>query len=244
MDPIAAIAKLLTETVGEAESTKVVESLKAFKVKIEEDADKATKLKITEAINETKVKLETQYLGQLEKNKAEADKKIAEEVSKYEVMLAKRVKTVIEAAIVAHGDRLAKIAEENAAHRGSKLLKEVEALIGENKAPKVAQDTSAIALRAELAQVKEALEQATKKVMEATARKNVAESNLKSIKEELEQTVTVTVTEKEIEPTKAKPAAEEHADSQPTVTESVVEKGHTPAMINMRRLAGIDKKKK
>jgi chromosome segregation ATPase len=237
------IKKLLTETVGADEATKVVESLTKWEAKVKADAEIGIKAKIEEGIKEAKVKLETEYLTKLEEAKTTGDKAIKEEMVKYEKLLAERVKLLLTQAVDAHGDRLAKIAEETAVKRGSKLLEEVtkvtEAARAEIAEQNKVKPEDLAALKKENEALKEEVKAAKKQVLEHKARANVAESEIKSLRESLEGSIEVLV--EDTEPTKAKPAAEENPNSQnrQPVNEDARKPSHTPEMARMRRLAGL-----
>lgn len=237
------IKKLLTETVGADEATKVVESLTAWEAKVKADAATGLKAKIDEGVKEAKVKLETEYLGKLEEAKAAGDKAIKEEMVKYEKLLAERVKLLMTQAVDAHGDRLAKIAEETAVKRGSKLLEEVSKITEAARA-EIAEQTKVkpedlAALKKENEALKEEVKTAKQQVLEHKARANVAESEVSTLRESLEGSIQVVV--EETEPTATKPAAEEHRDSQnkPLVSEGATKPAMSTEMARMRKLAGI-----
>lgn len=243
MDPIEALKKLLSESVGADQTNKIVESLNAYKEKLEG----GVKALVAEGVKAEKIKLEADYLQKLEEAKAEADKSVKAELTVYEKQLAARVKTVLEQAVDAHGDRLARIEEAASAKRGSALLSEVEALVSKAKA-EITEKTQVKPedlkkLQEENKQLKESLEAAKKETIQQKARANVAEGELKTVREALETSIAVTVTETET--TKGKPAAEEHPDTtgKQQVTED--DKGgkpagtFTPEMARMRKLAGL-----
>lgn len=236
------LLKLLTETIGEDEAKKITESLETYKKGLESSVQK----KIAEGIKEKTIVLEADYLQKLETAKEEADKSLKKEVTVYEKQLASRVKSVLEQAIDAHGNRLASIEEAASAKRGSALLQEVEALVSKARAEinekvtvkpedyqKVLADNKAL---------KEALEASKKSVLEHKARANVAESELKNIRESLETNISVTV---ETEDLKGTPAAIEHPDvsGKQQVNESVIKEDqkprYSPEMARMRRMAGL-----
>jgi hypothetical protein len=245
----ADLKKLLTETIGADESTKVVESLEAFYTKTVAEAEASKKGAITEAVKAEKIKLEASYLEKLEEAKEAGDKTIKEELTKYEKLLAERVKGLLVSAIDSHGDRLARIAEQTEAKRGSALLEEVEKLITKGKAeitegakvdPKEVTD-----LKTKVAALEEQIKGEKKKVLEQTARANVAEGTVKELRESLETSLQVTV--EETAPTKGTSANEEHLDSTGKGEKVIAEgeqgtqKGFSPQMERMRRLAGIKK---
>jgi hypothetical protein len=243
----ADLKKLLTETIGADESTKVVESLEAFYTKTLTEAEAGKKAAITEAVKAERIKLEASYLEKLEEAKTVGDKTIKEELTKYEKLLAERVKNLLVAAIDSHGDRLARIAEQTEAKRGSALLEEVEKLITKGKAeisegakadPKEITD-----LKSKVAALEEQIKSEKKKVLEQTARANVAEGTVKELRESLETSLQVTV--EETADTKGKPANEEHKDSTGE-GDKVINEGEnggkpafSPQMLRMRKLAGI-----
>lgn len=250
---IAAIKKLLTETVGADEATKVVESLETFQKNAITEAEKSAKAKIDETVKAEKIKLEAKSLAKLEEAKAAGDKQIKEEIAKYERQLAERVKVLLVQAIDSHGDRLARIAEQTEAKRGSALLEEVEKLIAKGKAEiteatKV--DPKEVAkLKAEVATLKESEAKLKKDALEQKARANVAEQSVKELRESLETSVQVNVDESETERTKTTPAGEDKGDKKTIIKEDGSEEGadkgkgseFSPEMARMRRLAGIKK---
>ena len=239
------ILKSLTESIGADEAAKVVESLKAYRTELEA----GIKAQVAEGVKAVKITLEAEYLGKLEAAKTEGEKQIKEEISKFERLLAARVKLVQEKANDAHGDRLTRIQEGVAAKRGSVLLQEVEALVtkakGEITEATKADPKEITTLKAEVATLKEAVEAGKKAVLEAKARANVAESETKELRESLEASLNVVV--EETEATKTTPAGEEHPDvvgKQQTDGTPVVEGDqgkpvHSAEMVRMRRLAGI-----
>src|ERR1043165_5504130 len=245
---LEAIKTLLTETAGADQAAKVVESLSAFVEKAKKDAvteaEKSLKAKIDEAVKEERVRLETVKLQELEKAKAEADKKITEEVTKYETILAKKVKSVLEAATVRHGEATLALLKESTVAKGSKLLNEVSAIIAEAEK---ADPKEIAALTAQVTKLTEELAAKDKAILEQKARANVAEQTAKTLRESIDTKVTVTVTEG-VEATKGKPAAKEHADSTGAnvVTEGTAAKkpAFSPEMERMRRVAGITGGKK
>src|ERR1043165_661509 len=252
---LEAIKTLLTETAGADQAAKVVESLSAFVEKAKKDAvteaEKSLKAKIDEAVKEERVRLETVKLQELEKAKAEADKKITEEVTKYETILAKKVKSVLEAATVRHGEATLALLKESTVAKGSKLLNEVSAIIAEAKAEidqaEKADPKEIAALTAQVTKLTEELAAKDKAILEQKARANVDEQTAKTLRESIDTKVTVTVTEG-VEATKGKPAAKEHADSTGAnvVTEGTAAKkpAFSPEMERMRRVAGITGGKK
>lgn len=236
------LLKLLTESVGEDEAKKITESLETYKKGLESSVQK----KIAEGVKEQKIVLEADYLQKLETAKTEADKSLKKEVTVYEKQLAARVKAVLEQAVDAHGQRLASIEEAASAKKGSALLQEVEALV--NKARAEINEKATVKpedyqkVLADNKTLKEALEASKKMVFEQKARANVAEGELKSIRESLETEISVTV---ETEELKGKPAAIEHPDvtGKQQVNESVVTENEkprfSPEMARMRRMAGL-----
>jgi hypothetical protein len=242
---IAAIKKMLTETVGADEATKVVESLEKFQKTVTEEAEKGVKAKIDEAVKAEKVKLEMASITKLEEAKAAGNKQIKEEITKYEKQLAERVKALLVQAIDAHGDRLARISEQTEAKRGSALLEEVEKLITKGKAEitegQKTDPKEVATLKAELAAVKESEAAAKKALLEQKARANVAEQSVKELRESLETSIQVSVTE--TEETKTKPAGEEKTAETAPINEGEDGKpaGFSPEMARMRKLAGIKK---
>ena len=128
------IKKLLTEAVGADQATKVTESLEKFQKTVTEEAQAGVKNLVAEGVKAERIKLEADYLGKLESAKEAGDKTIREEVTKYEKQLAERVKHLLIQAIDSHGDRLARIAEQTEAKRGTALLEEVEKIITKGKA--------------------------------------------------------------------------------------------------------------
>lgn len=243
----AEIKKLLTETIGADESTKVVESLEAFYTKTVAEAEAGKKGAITEAVKAEKIKLEASYLEKLEEAKTVGEKTIKEELTKYEKQLAERVKGVLTTAIDSHGDRILRVAEQTEAKRGSALLEEVEKLITKGKAEiteGVKADPKEIeALKAKVTTLEGEVATHKKAVLEQRARANVAESTVKELRESLETSLQVTV--EETADTKGKPANEEHRDSKGA--EQVITEGDqggkstafSPQMQRMRKLAGI-----
>jgi hypothetical protein len=243
---LEAIKKLLTETIGADESTKVVESLEKFQKTVTEEAQAKVAGLVTEQVKAERIKLEATYLAKIEEAQATGEKTIAEEIAKYERLLADRVKARLTEALDSHGDRLARIAEQTEAKRGTALLSEVEALIAKGKSEITegakADPKEVAALKAENASLKESVKAAQKKALEHQARANVAEQTVKDLKESLETSIQVSITEDEQGKTKAKPAAEEHPDAtgKTTITENEGGKQeYSPEMARMRRLAGI-----
>ncbi len=247
--PIPAdLKKLLTETMGADESTKVVESLEQFHTKVLTEAEVTKKAAIVEAVKAEKIKLEASYLEKLEEAKDAGNKTIKEELTKYEKQLAERVKHVLTQGLDTHGDRLARIAEQTEAKRGSALLEEVEKLITKGKA-EISETTKADpkeieTLKAKVVSLEEAVKAEKKKILEQTARANVAEGTVKELRESLETSLQVTV--EETNETKGKPANEEHIDSIPGKAEKLLTEGDTVdkpkfsrEMARMRQLAGI-----
>jgi hypothetical protein len=246
---IAAIKKLLTETVGADEAAKVVESLETFQKQTKADAEKGVKALVEEQVKAEKIRLEAKSLAKLEEAKAAGDKTIKEEIAKYERQLAERVKALLVQAIDSHGDRLARISEQTEAKRGSALLEEVEKLIAKGKseiteATKV--DPKEVAkLKAEVATLKESEAKLKKDALEQKARANVAEQSVKELRESLETSLQVSVTE--TEETKGKPAGEDKGDKKTIIKEDGSEDGadkgkggeFSPEMARMRKLAGI-----
>lgn len=243
--PLAAIKKLLTETVGADESAKIVTSLETFQKTVTEEAKKGSKALIEEAVKAEKIKLEAKSLAKLEEAKAAGDKTIKEEIAKYEKQLAERVKSLLVQAIDSHGDRLARIAEQTEAKRGSALLEEVEKMIAKGKAEiteSAKTDPKEVAkLKAELAAVKESESAAKKALLEQKARANVAEQTVKDLRESLETSIQVSVDEGE--KTATKPAGEEKTEETAPINENEEGKpaGFSPEMARMRKLAGIKK---
>lgn len=243
--PLAAIKKLLTETVGADESAKIVTSLETFQKTVTEEAKKGSKALIEEAVKAEKIKLEAKSLAKLEEAKAAGDKTIKEEIAKYEKQLAERVKSLLVQAIDSHGDRLARIAEQTEAKRGSALLEEVEKMIAKGKAEiteSAKTDPKEVAkLKAELAAVKESEAAAKKALLEQKARANVAEQTVKDLRESLETSIQVSVDEGE--KTATKPAGEEKTEETAPINENEEGKpaGFSPEMARMRKLAGIKK---
>lgn len=242
---LEAIKKLLTETVGADESAKVVESLEKFQKTVTEEAKKGNKALIEEAVKAEKIKLEAKSLAKLEEAKAAGDKTIKEEIAKYEKQLAERVKSLLVQAIDSHGDRLARIAEQTEAKRGSALLEEVEKMIAKGKAEITEgqkTDPKEVAkLKAELAAVKESEAAVKKALLEQKARANVAEQTVKDLRESLETSLQVSVDEGE--QTATKPAGEEKANETSPINENEggTQAGFSPEMARMRKLAGIKK---
>ena len=241
------IKKLLTEAVGADQATKVTESLEKFQTTVTEEAQAGVKNLVAEGVKAERIKLEADYLGKLEAAKEAGDKTIREEVTKYEKQLAERVKHLLIQAIDSHGDRLARIAEQTEAKRGTALLEEVEKIITKGKA-ELAETTKADpkaleAVKGEVKDLKEALAAAKKEVLEHKARANVAEQSSKELQESLEASINVVVEETEV--TKTKPAGEEHQDSKNQ--DEVITEGEgddakpkfTPEMQRLRKLAGI-----
>jgi hypothetical protein len=244
--PLAAIKKLITETVGADEATKVVESLEKFQKTVTEEAKKGNKALIEEAVKAEKIKLEAKSLAKLEEAKAAGDKMIKEEIAKYEKQLAERVKTLLVQAIDSHGDRLARIAEQTEAKRGSALLEEVEKMIAKGKAEiteNAKTDPKEVAaLKKEVAALKESEANAKKALLEQKARANVAEQTVKDLRENLETSLQVSV--EEGEKTKTEPAGEEKTKEEAAaINEEDQGKpaGFSPEMARMRKLAGIKK---
>src|ERR1043165_7283679 len=132
---LEAIKTLLTETAGADQAAKVVESLSAFVEKAKKDAvteaEKSLKAKIDEAVKEERVRLETVKLQELEKAKAEADKKITEEVTKYETILAEKADPKEIAALTA---QVTKLPEEQAAKDKAILEQKARANVAEQTA--------------------------------------------------------------------------------------------------------------
>jgi len=243
---LEAIKKLLTETVGADESAKIVTSLETFQKTVTEEAKKGSKALIEEAVKAEKIKLEAKSLAKLEEAKAAGDKTIKEEIAKYEKQLAERVKALLVQAIDSHGDRLARIAEQTEAKRGSALLEEVEKMIAKGKAEITEgqkTDPKEVAkLKAELAAVKESEAAAKKALLEQKARANVAEQTVKDLRESLETSIQVSVTE--TEQTQTKPAGEEKTAETAPINENengTQTSGFSPEMARMRKLAGIKK---
>jgi hypothetical protein len=241
------LKKTITEAVGADEAAKVVESLSAYRKTLEDGIT----AQVTEGVKAEKIKLEADYLQKLEESKTEADKKVKAELTVYEKQLAARVKMVLEKSLDAHGDRLAKIQEETSAKRGSLLLQEVESLVTKAKAEitetaKAADPKELTALKTEVASLKEAIAAEKKVALEARARANVAEQEAKALKESLDSTLNVVV--EDIEPTKTKPAGEEHHDVTGKKEDPVVEgtgsqkPAFSASMERMRALAGIKPK--
>lgn len=238
-----AIKKLITETVGADEATKVTESLEKFQKTVTEGAQAKVKDLVSEGVKEAKIKLEADYLGKLDAAKSAGDKTIKEEIAKYEKQLAERVKHLLVQAIDTHGDRLTKIAEMTEAKRGTALLEEVEKLITKGKAelteatkadPKALTDA-----QAKIKQLEEQVAAAKKEVLEHRARANVAEQSVKDLRESLESSIQVVV--EDTEPTQTKPAGEEKA-AETSINEGEDSKPkHSPEMERMRKLAGIKK---
>lgn len=247
--PLAAIKKMLTETIGADEATKVSESLEKFQKNVTEQAEAGVKARVDEAVKAEKIKLETTYLTKLEEATKVGDAKIKEELTKYEKQLAERVKTVLTAAVDNHGDRLARIAEATEAKRGSALLEEVEKLVTQGKKEitegQKADPKEVDALKKEVTQLKEQVAQAKKDALENRARANVAEQTAKELKESLETSISVVV-EEDTEKTKTKPVGEDVDDKDAAVitedAKGAEKPSHSPEMARMRKLAGIAKK--
>jgi hypothetical protein len=243
---LEAIKKLLTETVGADESAKIVTSLETFQKTVTEEAKKGNKALIEEAVKAEKIKLEAKSLAKLEEAKVAGDKMIKEEIAKYEKQLAERVKTLLVQAIDSHGDRLARIAEQTEAKRGSALLEEVEKMIAKGKAEitegQKTDPKEVAALKAQVTALKESEAAAKKALLEQKARANVAEQTVKDLRESLETSIQVSVTE--TEETATKPAGEEKtAETAPIVENEngTQTSGFSPEMARMRKLAGIKK---
>lgn len=244
-----AIKKLLTETVGADEAAKVSESLDKFQKNVITEAEKSVKAKIDEGVKAEKIKLEAKYLAKLDEAKATGDKQIKEEIAKYEKQLAERVKALLVQAVDSHGDRLARIAEQTEAKRGSALLEEVEKMIAKGKAEisegQKADPKEVLKLKAEIATLKESEAAAKKAALEAKARANVAEQTTKELRESLETSIQVSVNE--TEETKSTPAGEGKGDPKAIVENEDGKDGkainegqkYTPDMARMRKLAGL-----
>ena len=247
--PLAAIKKLLTETVGADESAKIVTSLETFQKTVTENAEKGVKAKIDEAVKAEKIRLEAISLTKLEEAKATGNKQIKEEVTKFEKQLAERVKTLFVQATDAHGDRLARIAEQTEAKRGSALLEEVEKLITKGKAEitegQKTDPKEVAALKDQVAKLTESEAKAKKDLLEQKARANVAEETVKELRESLETSLQVVVDEDEKGEAKSgKPAGESQGDPKAIVEgEGAKPEGdapkYSPELERMRRLAGI-----
>ena len=244
MDPLEALKKALNEALNEEQTKPILESLATYKTKVENDAKAA----IVEAVQEQKVKLETDYLAKLEAAKQAGDNKIREEVNKFEKQLAGRVKTILESALNSHGDRLVRIAEQTEAKRGTALLTEVENLVSKAKAEiteSVKVDPKEVEkLKGQIKTLNETVSTKDKLILEHKARANVAEGTVRELRESLDTSLTVTVTESE--KTLTKPAGEQHPDS--TNAQPIVEDENgggsqqpkwSPAMERMRKRAGV-----
>lgn len=241
----AELKKLLTESIGADESTKVVESLEAFEQKCLTEAEASKKAAIAEAVKTERVKLEANYLEKLEEAKEAGDKTIKEELTKYEKQLAERCKHILIQGLDSHGDRLARIAEQTEAKRGSALLEEVEKMIAQGK-KEISEGAKADpkeieSLKAKVATLEEQVKAEKKNTLEQKARANVAEETVKELKESLETSLQVTV--EETAPTKTGNANEEHKDSKGETPITEGDQGgakkFSPQMERMRKLAGI-----
>lgn len=246
MDLVAQLKTMLTESAGEEVAIKVVESLDKIKTQLTTEAKVAAEAgvaqRITEAVNAKEIELEAGYLKKVDTIKAELTEQTKVETGTFETQLAARTKTVLEQGLKEHGDRLATIEEAHAVKAGSTLLEQIEAVVGKAKTEitesNKADPTEIVALKAKLTEAETKLKDAEKKLLGERARGNVAEKNLKELRESLEQSVTVTV---EAGDTKSKPAGEvENA----AITESAnggndAGKKFSPEMERMRKAAGI-----
>lgn len=252
MDLVETIKKLLTESAGAETANKVIESLDKLKVQLtteaKAEADKGLKAKIEEAVNAKQIELEAGYLTKVDALKKELTEQAKTETGTFQTQLAARVKTVLEAGVREHGERLTKIEESQQVKAGSALLEQIQLVVHKAKdeiTEAQKQDPEEVAtLKAKITEMEVKLKDLDKKLIGEKARGNVAEKNLKELRESLEQSVTVTV---EAEDGKTTPAAEQHPDSKPVVAEGAngnanPDDKYTPEMRRMRQLAGVKAK--
>ena len=251
MDPIEELKKLLTESVGDDESTKIVESLENYKKKVQEDADASVDAKVQEAIKDEKVKLEESYITQLEEDKTKSAEAVKQEITVFEQRLAKRVKTMLEQALDRHGDRLFTLEEQAQSAQAKSLVEQLEGMLASAKGT-VAEgadggDIKTVKELKDRVKVLEGeVEKHKKDAIRARARANVAESEVKELKESIDTGISVTIDEGEQEQRIAESQAGGHKDSKGGKTNihegSDGNRNFSPEMKRMRQIAGIETK--
>lgn len=242
---------LLESGMSEDQAESILESFDKYQKSLED----GVQARIDEGVKKARVDLEAAKLKEINEHKAEAEKRLEEELKVFESQLAQRVRGLVESSLVEHGDRCATILEQSEAKKGSALFEEISTYVNEAKREIQEQagvDPKEIAsLKRTIAEQKAALIEKEKKLLHETARANVAEGDLQILRESVESNsnVSVVIEEVEAEPSKSGvPAGEQHEDSKTPITEGQSGGGRdangdkviTEDMARMRKMAGIE----
>lgn len=246
--------QLAGNNINESEVGGVAGLLTKFKeqtiTEAEEKAKEGLKDLIEEGVKERTITLEAEHLEALEKDREQAKLALESEMKETTKALASRVKLVIEKALATHGDRILAIEESRQTQTGKTILEEIETMVGKVKQEinesQQADPEEIKSLKERIAVLENEKAEAKKRMIHEQARANVAENSLKTLRESIEEGLTVTITESDDgrESGKSTIAEEDHNDSktQQQQQQPVNESIH-PEMQRMRRLAGIGGKK-
>lgn len=252
----AEFKKVLMEGgLGDEAAEQILDSFDKFKEKLEGEVQ----AKVDEGVKAARIEIEKENITKIDEQKAEAETKLEEEIATYEKRLAERVKTVVEAYLSDHGDRILKVVESSEAKKGSDLLNEISEYVVQAKlelAETTADPEEVKALKTTVAEQKAEIEKLTEDHTHEAARANVAEQEIATLKEAVVDQPTTVIIEDEnkpskpddssAEPAKTTPAEEDHPESQPISEADAILEDADPEMTDemkrMRVLAGIPDK--
>lgn len=249
------IAQLKSSGVNESEADTIGMSLTKFKeqcvAEAKEEAQASVNAQIEEGVKERTIVLEAEHLKSLDEDRSKSKLALEGEMKELVGSLAKRVKVVVENGLQVHGDRLVAIAEAEQADAGKGILDQITEMVTAAQAniteSQAADPAEVTALKQQVAVLENEKKELQQSVFREQARGNVAETSLKTLRESLDESLSVVVEDTSAEPTKAPAAQDEHKDSQPagTVTEDDADSKPpiSEDMRHMQKLAGIGVKK-
>lgn len=248
--------QLAGNNINESEVDTIGDLLTKFKTQAITEAEVTAKANLStlieEGVKEKTIVLEAQHLEALEKDREQAKLALESEMKETTKALGGRVKMLVERALATHGDRLLQIEESKMTESGKTLLEQINEVVGKVKQEisesQQADPAEIKALKERVAVLENEKAEAKKRMIHEQARANVAETSLKTLRESIDEGLTVTITENDqgTEGGKTQVAEEGHKDSRTPVQAAApaqpITENYNPEMQHMRRLAGIGKK--
>ena len=247
--------QLAGNNINESEVDTIGDLLTKFKAKAITEAEGTAKANLSdlieEGVKEKTITLEAQHLEALEKDREQAKLALESEMKETTKALAGRVKMLVERALTTHGDRLLQIEESKMTESGKTLLEQIGEVVGKVKQEisesQQADPEEIKALKDRVAVLENEKADAKKRMIHEQARANVAETSLRTLRESIDEGLTVTITEDDEgrESGKTQVAEEAHNDSATKVVNGQpakpITENYNSEMQRMRRLAGIGK---